>query len=60
MTKIIAWCDICKKCVEVEEIVIGDEYYARMTYRLVCGHSFRTQIALGETDVCHFEKLKTE
>lgn len=60
MTKITVWCDICKKYVEVEEIVINDEYYAIMTYRLVCGHNFRTQIAVRETDVCHFEKLLAE
>lgn len=60
MTKITVWCDICKKYVEVEEIVIYYEYYARMKYILVCGHGFRTQIAVGKTDVCRFEKLKTE
>jgi hypothetical protein len=60
MTKVIAWCDICKKYVEVQEMTVCDEYYARTIYKLICGHTFKTQISVGETDVCHFEKLNTE
>jgi len=60
MTNIIAWCDICKKYVDVKEMVVEKGYYARMLYKLVCGHNFRTQISLGKTDVCHFEELRIE